>query len=58
MPCMELFDKQPEDYRKDIIEQEVINCYDRSWKYYIMAKILKNKGANFRYRSIWRERTL
>ena len=21
MPCMELFDKQPEDYRKDILEE-------------------------------------
>ena len=24
MPCMELFDKQPEDFRKDIIEENTL----------------------------------
>ena len=24
MPCMELFDKQPEDFRKDIIEEDTL----------------------------------
>ena len=41
MPCMELFDKQPEDFRNDIIEQEFINCNIRGWKCYVLAKIYK-----------------
>ena len=39
MPCMELFDKQSEEYKKDLIEERIFNCNIRSWKYYIVAKI-------------------
>ena len=39
MPCMELFDKQPEDYRKDILEENSLIVTIRSWKYNVLAKI-------------------
>ena len=41
MPCMELFDKQSEDYKKIFLEENSINFYYRSWKYFILAKIYK-----------------
>ena len=46
MPCMELFDKQPDVYRKDIIEENSLIITieagsTSSWKKYI-----KNKGIN------------
>ena len=39
MPCMELFDKQPEDYQKDILEENSFDYYNRSWKHNVLAKI-------------------
>ena len=46
MPCMELFDKQPDVYRKDIIDESSLIITieagsTSSWKKYI-----KNKGIN------------
>ena len=46
MPCMELFDKQSEEYKKDLIRRKFFSCYIRGWKYYSLAKIYKNKGLN------------
>ena len=47
MPCMELFDKQPEDYRKDIIEQEALIFTIEAGSITSWQKYVKNKGANF-----------
>ena len=47
MPCMELFDKQPEDYRKDIIEQEALVFTIEAGSITSWQKYVKNKGANF-----------
>ena len=45
MPCMELFDKQPDDFRNDIIEQEslVVTLEAGSC---VLAKVCENKGIN------------
>ena len=47
MPCMELFDRQPEDYQKDILEENsLIITLEAgsitSWQKYIKNKIIKD----------------
>ena len=39
MPCMELFDRQSEKYKKDLIEEDSLSCNIRGRKYYSLAKI-------------------
>ena len=53
-----IFDKQPEDFRKDIIEENTLIVTLEagsvvSWQKYLLVK--RNKH---RYRSIWRKCTL
>ena len=40
MPCQELFDKQTDDFKKDILDQRLFNCYNRSWRCFFMEKVL------------------
>ena len=46
MPCMELFDKQPEDYRKDILEDNSLIITLEAGSVMSWQKYIKNKGAN------------
>ncbi len=46
MPCMELFDKQPEDYRKDILEENSLIITLEAGSVTSWQKYIKNKGAN------------
>ena len=46
MPCMELFDKQPEDYRKDILEENSLIITIEAGGVMSWQKYIKNKGAN------------
>ena len=46
MPCMELFDKQPEDYRKDILEENSLIITIEAGGIMSWQKYIKNKGAN------------
>ena len=46
MPCMELFDKQPEDYRKDILEENSLIITLEAGSVMSWQKYVKNKGAN------------
>ena len=46
MPCMELFDKQPEDYRKDILEENSLIITIEAGSVMSWQKYIKNKGAN------------
>ncbi len=46
MPCMELFDKQPEDYRKDIIEESSLIVTIEAGSIISWQKYIKNKGLN------------
>ena len=46
MPCMELFDKQPEDYRKDILEENSLIITLEAGGVMSWQKYIKNKGAN------------
>ncbi len=46
MPCMELFDKQPEDYRKDILEENSLIVTIEAGSIMSWQKYIKNKGAN------------
>jgi len=46
MPCMELFDKQPEDYRKDILEENSLIVTLEAGSVMSWQKYIKNKGAN------------
>ena len=46
MPCMELFDKQPEDYRKDILEENSLIITLEAGNVMSWQKYIKNKGAN------------
>ena len=46
MPCMELFDKQPEDYRKDILEENSLIITLEAGSPMSWQKYIKNKGAN------------
>ncbi len=46
MPCMELFDKQPEDYRKEILEENSLIITLEAGSIMSWQKYIKNKGAN------------
>ncbi len=46
MPCMELFDKQSEDYRKDILEENSLIVTLEAGSVLSWQKYIKNKGAN------------
>ena len=46
MPCMELFDKQPEDFRKDIIEDNSLIVTIEAGSIVSWQKYINNKGAN------------
>ena len=46
MPCMELFDKQTEDFRKDIIEQNSLVVTLEAGSVMSWQKYVKNKGMN------------
>jgi len=46
MPCMELFDKQPEDYRKDILEENSLIITLEAGSVMSWQKYIKNKGVN------------
>ena len=46
MPCMELFDKQPEDYRKDILEENSLIVTLEAGSVMSWQKYIKNKGIN------------
>ena len=46
MPCMELFDKQPEHYRKDILEENSLIITLEAGSVMSWQKYVKNKGAN------------
>ena len=46
MPCMELFDKQTEDYRNDIIEQNSLVVTLEAGSVGSWQKYIKNKGIN------------
>jgi transketolase len=46
MPCMELFDKQPEDYRKDILEEDSLIVTLEAGSIMSWQKYIKNKGIN------------
>ena len=46
MPCMELFDKQSEDYRKDILEEKSLIITLEAGSVMSWQKYIKNKGAN------------
>ena len=52
MPCMELFDKQPEDFREDIIEQNSFVVTIEAGSIVTWQKYIKKNGVNI-YRSIW-----
>ncbi len=46
MPCMELFDKQSEDYRNDVIEQNNLIVTLEAGSVVSWQKYIKNKGMN------------
>ncbi len=46
MPCMELFDKQSEDYRKDILEENSLIITLEAGSVMSWQKYIKNKGTN------------
>ena len=46
MPCMELFDKQPEDYKKDIIEENSLVVTLEAGSITHWRKYVNNKGFN------------
>ena len=46
MPCMELFDKQSEEYRKDLIEEESLVVTLEAGSIASWQKYIKNKGLN------------
>jgi transketolase len=46
MPCMELFDKQPEDFRNDIIEENSLVVTLEAGSIMSWQKYIKNKGIN------------
>ena len=47
MPCMELFDKQSEDYRRDILEENSLIVTIEAGNIMCWQKYTKNKGLNF-----------
>ena len=46
MPCMELFDKQPEDYRRDILEENSLIVTIEAGSIISWQKYIKGKGLN------------
>ena len=46
MPCIELFDKQSEDYQKDILEENSLIITLEAGSVMSWQKYIKNKGAN------------
>ncbi|MDC0618944.1 transketolase [Pelagibacteraceae bacterium] len=46
MPCMELFDKQPEKYKKDLIEDESLVVTLEAGSITSWQKYIRNKGVN------------
>ena len=46
MPCMELFDKQPEKYKKDLIEDDSLVVTLEAGSITSWQKYIKNKGLN------------
>ena len=46
MPCMELFDKQPEEYRKDILEENSLIVTLEAGSIMSWQKYIKDKGIN------------
>ena len=46
MPCMELFDQQPEDYRKDILEENSLIVTLEAGSVMSWQKYVKSKGIN------------
>ena len=46
MPCMELFDRQPEDFRRDIIEESSLVVTLEAGSVVPWQKYIKNKGIN------------
>ena len=46
MPCMELFDKQSEDYKKDLLEQDSLIVTLEAGSITHWQKYIKNKGLN------------
>ena len=46
MPCMELFDKQPEDFRKDIIEDNSLIITLEAGSIVSWQKYIKNNPKN------------
>ena len=46
MPCMELFDKQPEEYQKDILEENSLIITIEAGSIMSWQKYIKNKGFN------------
>ena len=46
MPCMELFDMQPENYRNDIIEQNSLVVTLEAGSIISWQKYVKGKGLN------------
>ena len=46
MPCMELFDKQPEKYKKDILEEDSLVVTLEAGSITSWQKYIKNKGLN------------
>ena len=46
MPCMELFDKQSEEYKKDLIEEDSLVVTLEAGSISSWQKYIKNKGLN------------
>ena len=46
MPCIELFDKQSEDFRNDIIDQDSLIVTLEAGSIKSWQKFIKNKGIN------------
>ena len=46
MPCMELFDKQSEEYKKDLIEENSLVVTLEAGSITSWQKYIKNKGLN------------
>ena len=47
MPCMELFDKQPEEYKKNLIEENSLVITIEAGSITHWQKYIKNEGFNF-----------
>ena len=47
MPCMEIFDAQTDEYKKDIIEDDALVVTLEAGSIKSWQKYIKNKGINF-----------